>query len=419
MKKSSTYKLLTGTLVGAVAVSSLAMTPASASTATKISPRAAGKAVSPLLFGMHVLNISGQVNNTGAAALRLWDAGVSWRDIQPTDGPINWAPLDSAVANAQASGVTDIQYVLGNTPLWAARNTSTPPGRAAGSASYPKNDSDYLNFAGAVAGRYAGRITSFQVWNEADLPDFYNGTAAQLASLTKKANAVIKAASPSAMVGAAGLVPRPSRFGKGSFEDQYFKGLKKLKWPVNAFVFSMYPENQNPNRRAKYIAIAKAALKRNKAPARQIWESEANYFSTSGEFAAGAMPRLVARTYLDSPGLGIARVYWYAWEQHLPMLGVWMTSTNGVPTTAATAYRTVKGWMNGKRMSSCKNQGGVMRCNTTGGIPASIVYRMSGSKTIKAPKGSTQICRLNGSCAGTSAGAKISVGTEPIQILLG
>ena len=48
----------------------------------------------------------------------------------------------------------------------------------------------------------------------------------------------------------------------------------------------------------------------------------------------------VARTYLDSATLGIARTYWYGWD--LSVLGIDMVDANGI-TPAGTAFVTVRG----------------------------------------------------------------------------
>ena len=377
---------------------------------------AAGRAVPSKLFGMDVQQLASSPVNTGAEALRLWDVGVSWRELQPTPGAIRWAKLDAAVANAQASGATDITYVLGSTPRWAATRSARGEVYGPGSASYPKKDEYYLSFARQVAQRYQGRITSYQVWNEADLPDFYNGSPDRLAALTAKTYKLIKSIDRGAAVGSAGLVPRPGRFGSDSFELRYYAGLKARHWPVDAFVLSMYPERQDPGRRATYLAIARRALGQLRAPRREIWESEANYFSGGRAFAMGGQPRLVARTYIDSVGLGISRSYWYSWETQLRVLGVRMTTPNGQPTAAAVAYRVVKSWMAGHTWLGCRNgRARVSSCGMlAGGARSTILFTQRGNRTVGLPAGTSAVCALDGSCRPASGGSPIAVGPTPI-----
>ena len=61
-----------------------------------------------------------------AGAIRLWDSGVSWRQLEPVEGQIDWAPLDSAVAQAEKIGAADIQWVHGSPPPWAALDPEAP-----------------------------------------------------------------------------------------------------------------------------------------------------------------------------------------------------------------------------------------------------------------------------------------------------
>lgn len=404
MRRRTLRTVLTIALAGAVACSS--MVPVAAEAAT---PRAS-KSKAPKtervpaeLFGM---NASGE--RTGAKALRLWDAGVTWAELQPTNGPVNWGPLDAIVNRARANGYKNILYVFGSTPSWAASGGPV--------TSYPSNDSYYLDYVAQVARRYKGKIKAYQTWNEADLPDFYTGSPESLAKLTAKTYKVIKKIDRKAMVAAAGLVPRPGRFGRGSFEDRYLSTLRKEGWPTDAFIVSMYPENENPSLRLKYTNIARKALKRQKAPTKQLWESEANYASSSLQpFPDATQMRLVARTYIDSMAYGLDRVYWYSWTQDWAPLGVRMT-VDGIPTPAATAYRTVESWMSGKRWAGCTKKKGVTQCPMTGGQRATIMYTDSSSRSVSAPKGAKAVCDLYNSCTPTKAGTRITVTSSPVLV---
>lgn len=370
--------------------------------------------VPPSLFGMHVNELDTKSVSTGANAVRLWDTHVTWRELQPVRGPINWSPLDAAIANASASGMNDIQYVFGSTPQWAAESLKNRGEvRGPGSASHPKNDADYLEFVRKVVERYRGKINSYQVWNEADLPDFYAGSAEQLAELTARTYTLIKRLDPAAQVAAAGLVPRDGRFTPGSFEDKYLIGLKDRGWPIDAFEISMYPVKQDISLKAQYVALVKAALTRNEAPPKQLWESEANLFSESGElFPTQTQKNLLARTYISSQELGISRTYWYSWAEQLPYFGIHLTTPAGVPTPAAAAYRTIEKWMSGKNWKGCEDQQGVQVCGVGSGN-SWIFFRDSGASKITAPKEATQLCTLNGQCRPLRSGAMLAANSEP------
>ena len=67
-------------------------------------------------------------------AIRIWDNGVRWDEVNTAPGVYDWTLLDQVVANAEATGAQRIMFVLGSTPSWLATDTSVPnytnaPGR--------------------------------------------------------------------------------------------------------------------------------------------------------------------------------------------------------------------------------------------------------------------------------------------------
>ncbi len=370
------------------------------------------------LFGMNVNGLSSGPVATGASSLRLWDAGVTWRELEPEQGVINWTRLDNMIANAKKSGFTNILYVLGSTPDWAAGRSAPGAAYGPGSASFPKRQSYYLDYVRRVVQRYKGKINSYQIWNEADLKDFYSGSAGALASLTAATYKLVKSIDAEAAVAAAGLVPRPGRFDPGTFGDTYLKGLQARGWPVDAFMISMYPENQDPDLRGTYSQVFKSSLQSLDAPPKPIWESEANYASANlSEFATGTQVKLVARTYIDSPRLGLSQVFWYAWANEWPQIGIRMTKPSGKLTAAGVAYATVKSWMAGRQWFGCTtDNSGVTLCPTSGSGPNTTIVYSKKPQRLTVPAGITKACYLDGSCAAVKAGAKLNITPTPLQL---
>ena len=73
-------------------------------------------------------------------AVRLWDSGVTWREIETIPGVFDFSRLDAQVDTARANGA-DVLLVLGQTPRFHA----TKPGRGGyvrpGRRSMPTHDS--------------------------------------------------------------------------------------------------------------------------------------------------------------------------------------------------------------------------------------------------------------------------------------
>ncbi len=174
-------------------------------------------------------------------AIRLWDSGVAWGQVEQKKNQYWWNGLDAAIANANAQNLK-ILYVLGSTPKWAASNTKQGTYPNKGAASMPKSMKDWKNWVTAVVKRYGDSIDSYQIWNEANLTTFWQGTPKQMAQLTNEASKIIRKYDPSARVVAASSTVRLQSAYK-KFFPAYMKELKKLKWPIDVISVHLYPES--------------------------------------------------------------------------------------------------------------------------------------------------------------------------------
>jgi len=162
-----------------------------------------GGPIDDTALGMHVPQISNGVAPTvNYGTLRLWDSGVAWGQVEQKKGKYWWNGLDAAIQNANQQGA-QIMYVLGSTPKWAASNTKQGTYPNKGAASNPKSIKDWKNWVTAVVKRHGNSIESYQIWNEANLTTFWQGTPKQMAQLTKEAFKIIRKNDPTAKVVAA------------------------------------------------------------------------------------------------------------------------------------------------------------------------------------------------------------------------
>ncbi len=105
-------------------------------------------------FGLHVPKIAdGVVPTVSYGTVRLWDAGVSWGQVERQRGQYWWVGLDHAVQAANAQNA-QILYVLGSTPTWAAKHKSQGTYPNKGAASSPRSLSDWRRWVTAVVTRY-------------------------------------------------------------------------------------------------------------------------------------------------------------------------------------------------------------------------------------------------------------------------
>jgi len=380
-------------------------------------PASAATSVDDTAFGLHVPRIStGVVPTVPYGTVRLWDSGVTWGQVEQRRGKYWWVGLDRAVGAANAQGA-EIMYVLGSTPTWAASNKrqGTYPNR--GAASSPARLKDWRRWVRAVVQWHGNSIDSYQIWNEANLDTFWQGSPARMARLTLEAKRIIRNLDPTAKVVAASSTVRlTSSFDR--FFPAYLKQLRKRGWPVDVFAIHTYgPSTSKPALRATYVVRARKALRAARAPARPLWDTEVNYGikgpgprypdkDIGGRKAAA----YVAQTYLDSIRLRVARTYWYSWSRKTDLLGITMTA--GTP--GATAYQSVFDWTVGAQVT----------CRT--GRPNSCVIRRDGARTEVAwtssgptrryivPAYATRSCDAMGGCRAVQPGSTVRVGRMPL-----
>ena len=412
-------------VVAATAASALLLSGAVLATAP------ASAATGPVISGAQ---LAMTVNTIATAApavvkgnsIRLWDTGTTWPTIEPAEAQYNWAPLDAAVSKARAAGARDILYVLGTTPKWAV--PANDPAAAAkgdaygpGSSAHPAYDKYYIEFLQHLVARYKGRITSYELWNESNLPMFYRGTPVQLARLAVQAYAVIKHAP----------APRPTftspswllRWWDANRVNQML-AMKQRGWPFDVTNVHGYPKAaEGPDARVAYIKKfqAKAASLGLHKP---IWDTEVNIGDrrpgyVTRHYVGGMAARYVARVYLDSLRYGVARTYWYSWGSHI--LGIDMTDAAGHLSSGGIAYVTVRKWLIGMHWNGCVTSANhISRCalTTSRGARSSIVYTPSANVRTTVPAHARYACSLDGKCRAVKPGATFYA-TGNAQLIIG
>lgn len=405
-------------LIPAAAVGLLAaVLPAGAATAARTVPQP--------LFGQHVASIAAGKPATlpTLGAVRLWDSGVTWKQVEIADNKYDWSRLDAAVANARALGAREILYTLGSTPRWAASDPNSTLGLyGAGSNSHPRSNALYTDFLKAVASRYKGRITAYQVWNEANLRDFYRGTPAQMAQLTKAASIALDSVDPGAKLVAASTTVRAAG-PVGKFGKAYGPAMKKVGWKYVDVVSAHFypPATSGPGTRVAYIKKMKSYYKKYGAGKKPMWDGEMSfgdtrrYMKTKRLYTGETAAAYVARSYIDAMRYGVSRVFWYGWDIHV--LGTDMTSrTDGSLTSGGQAYLTTRAWMSGQAWYGCKVKSSVTTCTIGSPTGKATIRYASKPKTITLPSGTWTVSKLDGSRTTVAGGTKIKVTATPIHI---
>jgi hypothetical protein len=323
--------------------------------------------VPPEFFGMH--DASQQAyGRLPFGSLRLWDAFVTWKDIETSPGVYDWTRLDSLVSGAQEHGV-QVTLVLAMTPSFYSDAESLPPRLLA----------HYRDYVRAVMTRYRDfngqrGIAAYQVWNEGNVRTFWTGTPYELAELTRVVHTVRD------QVDRGATVVAPSFAMRLASERAWFSRYQKQRvgghpvshyYDVNAV--SLYPmptyggRSGGPEDAMALLGNVRHRLTSAGVPdSKGLWATEINYgvqTGTPGHLSADPISERrqvanVIRTYLLGAARGLSRVFWYRYDWgRLPdsegggTLGNTLLSTPGSPdqvTPAGQAVATASQWLKGR-----------------------------------------------------------------------
>jgi polysaccharide biosynthesis protein PslG len=298
------------------------------------------------------------------SALRLWDDGVKWGQINTSAGVFNWRSLDNWIARAQSQHM-DVLYTFGDTPKWAGSIPKNRPCTRPSeySCSAPKDvnqdgtgtDAHFSDFVKALMNRYKGQIKYFELWNEADCKCFFAGTQAQLVRMAKDAAAIIRSHDPNARI----LSPSAH----GGTMATFFQGFIAAGGASTFDIVDVHmrgagDKNMNPENFLNVYNDVMAQLRKNNLTSRPLWDGE--HGNKLGELTdPDKLAGFVAREILLRAGIGIQRQYIYTWDNKRPV------GLQG--NDSGTAWNTVAGWLLGHSISPCVANGNIYSCNLDNG----------------------------------------------------
>jgi len=412
-------------------------------------------------------------------SLRLWDTSTGWAQINTANGAYDFSTLDGFV---NASSGIDLLYNLARTPNWASSNPGDtscayntndfPNGGGNGQCWPPKDlnsdgsgtDQDWINWVTAVAQRNAGpygnKIKYFEIWNEWNIPKFWQGTTAQLVRMEQDARCVVEGPpvgmscnSNSSFPSGKGLDPAarivtPSPVGAfqsnlnsvatnlstffgtrvGGIAGGTFSDVIGFHGYVGTTASSgLCPSPEDVN--TVVDDLNNTVLSSPTEAAGKPW------FNTEGGWSKASQEgftdpdrqaAFLARYFLLQRSLGVERVYWYRWDATQTFGGALWTQSAGI-TEAGDAWKEVSKWIEGATLlSACTADGSVWSCPFTrsGGYLALAVWDTGEdcqngtcrTSNYPVPAGYTQYLDLAGNSTNTSAGSTIQIGAKPILL---
>ena len=393
---------------------------------------AAGGPIGPQYFGVHHAGLHADAARgwpqTPVGSVRLWDNGVSWREIEKSPGAFDWSRLDALVAKARANQAS-VLLVLGQTPAFHSTRPSAPGAYGPGASAMPRKAA-WVRYVKAVARRNTttwGGAVQLQVWNEANAVPYWSGTPAQIAKLTAWTRAALRSAGSKAHLVGPAMVTRLTS--QRAYIRRFYAqrvARRNVSSYVDALSFQLYPAaNGSPEASMTLLRQIRAILAQHGIQ-KPIYNTEINYGLVGGPQAGAAAKAIsqarqvgnVVRTYVLNAQNRVGRVYWYSWDLQ-GMSNTPMVLADGVTTTAAgRAFATTRSWILGSRPIGCTtSNAGVYTCvfRTGTGIRRA-VWHPAKRVAVRAPAGTTSYLTVDGVQHAARGGTKVYVGPVPVLL---
>jgi hypothetical protein len=289
-----------------------------------------------------------------------------------------------------------------------------------------------------------GAITYYELWNEANLTQFWSGTPSQLVQLASLAYPIIHNTANCSVNGV-----NPNKVLTPSIDDLSSSSIAWLKSylaagggkyaDIASFHGYSYatttPGYVLDSQLVSWVANYKATLAQY-GLSLPIWNTEygwgdTDWFPISGPdqgtpgIGEAARQGFIAQTMLLFAASGVSRSIWYMYDNcswgtmYGPNCGTSPNVDNDSgPRTTATAYGSIQTWMIGATLSGCTLSGNTWVCGLTRTTPtgysANAVWSQTGSGTYSVPPGMTVYRDLNGNMYSTTAGATVGITNLPI-----
>lgn len=371
-----------------VAQSSLAMgacTPAPAITQTS--------AIQESFWGMHVAApayLPWPTVPVGAIRVMGSWPSVSWGTSNPADGVYDWTNLDARVGEIGNHG-TDIAYTFVWPPSWA------------GYPSAAKLE-PWTKFVKAIVARYCNVIKYWELWNEPNASNFWEGSVEDMVEMAKVAYPIIR--------DAGGIVLSPAPQGPNAYKwlDEYFKKGGGAFTDVVAFHGYTFDA---PEVIVPLITNVQNTMLANGLSGKPLWDTEHSWGYAT--WAYGDTPenqsKWLSRLTILEAALGINRSYWYMWDSF--DVGVLFDRTTLTILEPGKVYQIMYNWLNGNAVS-CTVSSDIYSC-AVGASKAIYWHAKGASSTITVNRKYTKTQDMYG-VNGTISRRKVKISGIPVLV---
>jgi hypothetical protein len=376
----------------------------------------------------HVCGTTGQWIKTTSqpGTVRLWDAGVAWSVLETSSGAYDWSNLDTWLDLIAQHRPTAAIYTFGHVPCFITTGKCSGQGWDDWSPGPPKDltssGSRTLNSfvtqlvyhcspAGHCVKDY---IKYWEMWNEANLPNYWTGNVTQLYQLLKPAISIIRNAVPGAVVSTPPVCGGDTAWMASWMQQENTHGRLS-----DYYGFHVYLRDGTPEDRIKMVGRMVTTKNSNGWTTAPWMNTETNFVNTdytcSGQYTAadceGQLVRWHVLQYAYQGGTGGAvHIGWFNWP----------SITSGIDYD--TYYYTMMQWLKGATFKqSCTQAGDLWTCSLkeANGASGLIVWNASGNVGYTPATQYKNYREFNGTYGGKTVsiapGQRTTVGVIPIM----
>jgi O-antigen ligase len=205
---------------------------------------------------------------------------IRWSDIEPTRGQRNWDKVDSIFSTLEQHPQIKPIVVFVSEPAWSRATQPTP-------TAPPTSITEFAQFAGAFASRYAKQVDYYQIWDEPNLIEAWGGQEPSATAYTALLAAAYKAIHQNDLIAtviAAALAPTTETGPKNVSDIQYLHDMYAIgaKDFMDAVAAKPYGFGNSPDDRtvsannlnfSRIIALREEMV-RNGDAKKSLWASE-------------------------------------------------------------------------------------------------------------------------------------------------
>jgi hypothetical protein len=361
--------------------------------------------------------------------VRLWQSGTEWALLHTGENSYEWAYLDTWLDLIAKHQPATVIYTFGLVPCWISSASCDHKGWGLGhnfAAGPPKdltvngspafNDfvTELVQHCSPAGHCVKDYIKHWEMWNEANLTGFWNGTPAQLYDMFKPAIAIIRNTVPGAVTSTPPVVGGDAPWMASWMNLENTKGRLSDYYGIH-----IYLESSTPEERLDWLKRMVDTKNANGWTTTPWMDTETNYdnltFTCSTQYTLedcrGQFVRWHVLQYAYQGGAGGAfYIGWFKWDSDL---------TGHYNTYLYTMMQ----WLTGATFTaSCSNQGTVWTCPLieAGGTHALIVWDTAGPSPYKAGDEFVRLRKFNGTNGGQMktipGGATITIGVVPFLL---